>query len=295
MEKMLDQTFGMELEMSGITRIHGAEIIANYFGTEVLYEGTYYDTYYACDTYGRKWRCTYDSSIIAVDTQHKCEMVTPILKYEDDIEDLQALVRLFRAAGAVSSSKKQCGIHVHIGLGDHTIKTLKNLVNFMSAYQDVIYKALNIAPERWHWCKKLEPVLVDKFNERGLDTMEKGETAWYGKNNEYGKYQHYNPTRYHGLNLHSVFSKGTIEFRLFNGTLHAGKIRAYVLFCLAMSNYALEKKSIHRNHKNQFNDKYTMYALLCQMGFTGEKYQVIRKHLTDRLTGSLTHEGRYIK
>lgn len=292
---MLNQTFGIELEMSGITRKSGAQIIADYFGTEVFYEGTGYDVYYAFDNKGRKWKCVYDSSIIAISSEFKCEMVTPILMYNDDIDDLQEIVRRFRHAGAKSSADKMCGIHVHVGADKHSIQSLKNLVNFMSSYQDLIYKALNIAHSREPYCGKLESVLIDRFNERGLNTMEKCESAWYGKGKENGKNYHYDLSRYHGLNLHSVFSKGTIEFRLFNGTLHAGKIRAYVLLCLAMSNYALTKKSISRSKTNKFNDRYTFYALLCNMGIKGDEYGTVRKHLTENLSGSLTHEGRYIK
>lgn len=291
---MKNQTFGIEIETSGITRQKAAELIANYFGTEARHDGTYYDVYSATDRQGRKWKCMYDSSIVASSHSTKCEVVSPILTYED-MADLQEIVRILRRNGAKSSPSKQCGIHVHIGVGNHNIKTLKNLVNYMSSYQDVIYKALDIQACRERWCKKLEPMLIDKFNQRGLDSMEKGETAWYGEGRERGKHDHYNQTRYHGLNLHSVFSKGTIEFRLFNGTLHAGEIRSYVTFCLAMSNFALNAKSIRRSRKNQFNDKYTMYEMLCRIGIKGEEFKVVRDHLTKHLVGSLTHEGRYIQ
>lgn len=290
---MKNQTFGIEIETSGITRQQAAELISKYFGTEATHIGGAYDKYTAEDRQGRKWSCVYDSSIIAPDKFLKCEVVSPILTYED-MSDLQAIVRILRKNGAKSSPALQCGIHIHIGVGSHTIKTLKNLVNYMSSYQDIIYKALKIDSRRERWCQKLESSLVDKFNERGLDTFEKGESAWYGKGREQGKYQHYNPTRYHGLNLHSVFSKGTVEFRLFNGTLHAGEIRSYVCFCLAMSDFALNKKSIRRDRKNQFNDKYTMYEMLCRIGIKGEEFKVVRDHLTKHLTGSLTHEGRYV-
>ncbi|MFR6421611.1 MAG: amidoligase family protein [Coprococcus sp.] len=32
---------------------------------------------------------------------------------------------------------------------------------------------------------------------------------------DYGRSQHYNDSRYHMLNLHATFTKGTVEFRLF--------------------------------------------------------------------------------
>lgn len=292
---MKNQTFGIEIETVGKSREEVARKIAEYFGTQdtVVHAGGTYDTWKVKDTNGRTWKCMYDSSLISASHYTKCEIVSPILTY-DDMGDLQEIVRIIRKNGSISSPEKRCGIHVHIGLGNHTIKTLKNLVNYFSAYQDVIYKALKISGYRLGYCKKLEPELIDKFNVQGLDTMAKGESAWYGEGYEYGKNEHYNQTRYHGLNLHSVFSKGTIEFRLFNGTLHAGEIRSYITFCLAMSNFCLNAKSIRRNRKNQFNDKYTMYEMLCRIGIKGKEFKVVRNHLTKHLTGSLTHEGRYI-
>ena len=292
---MKNQTFGVEIETYGNTREAVAKLIAEYFHTEysVSYQGGSYDTWTAKDNQGRTWKCMKDASILAPISQ-KCEIVTPILTYSD-MNDLQEIVRIVRKNGSKSNAHHRCGIHVHVGLGNHSIKTLKNLVNFFSAYQDIIYKALQIDWNREHnYCKKLEPSLIENFNKKGLDTMEKGETAWYGAGHEYEKHEHYSFSRYHGLNLHAVFSKGTIEFRLFNGTLHAGEIRSYIVFCLAMSNFALNARSIKRNRKNQFNDKYTMYEMLCRIGIKGEEFKVVRDHLTKHLTGSLTHEGRYI-
>lgn len=60
-------------------------------------------------------------------------------------------------------------------------------------------------------------------------TNEKAEEIWYSSANDGYcggiDHQHYNSTRYHGVNLHAFFTKGTVEFRLFNSTLHAGKSR----------------------------------------------------------------------
>ena len=59
------QKFGIEIEMTGITRAKAAEVTAGYFGTRVKYLGTYYDTYAAIDTEGRQWKFMSDSSITA--------------------------------------------------------------------------------------------------------------------------------------------------------------------------------------------------------------------------------------
>ena len=40
---MKQQRFGIEIELTGIARKRGAEIVAAYFGTQPYYAGTYYD------------------------------------------------------------------------------------------------------------------------------------------------------------------------------------------------------------------------------------------------------------
>lgn len=135
---MKSQTIGVEIEMTGITREKAAEIAANFLGGAI--ERTYdsYDTYLIKTLDSRVWKVMSDSSIKtmkkekgkleAADRSYSVELVTPILKYDEDIETLQELIRLLRKAGAVSESRLQCGIHIHIGAKDHTPNTLKNLV-----------------------------------------------------------------------------------------------------------------------------------------------------------------------
>ena len=105
------QTFGVEIEMAGITRKKAARVIAGYFGTEPGYCGGNYDAYIAKDTKGRTWKAVSDSSIRA-EAAYRTEVVTPILRY-DDIEDLQEILRKLRRAGA--KVNESTGIHIHIG------------------------------------------------------------------------------------------------------------------------------------------------------------------------------------
>ena len=111
---MKSQTFGIEIEMTGITREHAARVIATHFSTAVEYVGGTYDTRVARDQQGRAWKVVSDSSI--ADTwERQTEVVSPICRWED-IETVQELTRKLRAAGA--KAHESCGIHVHIGLGE---------------------------------------------------------------------------------------------------------------------------------------------------------------------------------
>lgn len=61
-----EQKFGIEIELTGLTRKRAAEVIGKYLGQEPHYDGGYYEEYSVRDGQGRKWKVMYDSSIVAV-------------------------------------------------------------------------------------------------------------------------------------------------------------------------------------------------------------------------------------
>ena len=289
---MRTQRFGIEIEMTGITRKKAAEVIAEYFGTESFYLGTYYKTYGAKDRQGRTWKATYDSSIIAqkksrgrtvqAADEYKCEVVSPILTYED-MADLQEVVRRLRHSGAFVNS--QCGIHIHVDAGRYTPQTLRNLVNIIASKEDILYKALRIDPARLRWCKKTNEKLIETINRKKPQTMEALKDIWYAGSTR-GRDEHYNDTRYHGLNLHSTFTKGTVEFRLFNSTTHAGEIKAYIQFCLAVSHQALTQKKASARKTVTDNEKYAFRCWMLRLGLSGDEFKTCRLHFLKHLEGN---------
>ena len=289
---MRTQRFGIEIEMTGITREKAAEAIAEYFGTESFYIGTYYKTYGAKDRQGRTWKATYDSSIIAqkksggrtvrAADEYKCEVVSPILTYED-MADLQEIIRQLRHKGAFVNS--QCGIHIHVDASRYTPQTLRNLVNIIASKEDILYKALRIDPARLRWCKKTNEKLLEAINRRKPQTMEALKDIWYAGSTR-GRDEHYNDTRYHGLNLHSTFTKGTVEFRLFNSTTHAGEVKAYIQFCLAVSHQALTQKKASARKTVTDNEKYAFRCWMLRLGLSGDEFKTCRLHFLKHLEGN---------
>ena len=289
---MRTQRFGIEIEMTGITREKAAEAIAEYFGTESFYIGTYYKTYGAKDRQGRTWKATYDSSIIAqkksrgrtvqAADEYKCEIVSPILTY-GDMADLQEIIRQLRHKGAFVNS--QCGIHIHVDASRYTPQTLRNLVNIIASKEDILYKALRIDPARMRWCKKTNGELLEAINRRKPQTMEALKDIWYAGSTR-GRDEHYNDTRYHGLNLHSAFTKGTVEFRLFNSTTHAGEVKAYIQFCLAVSHQALTQKKASARKTVTDNEKYAFRCWMLRLGLSGDEFKTCRLHFLKHLEGN---------
>ena len=283
---MKTQTFGIEIEMNHITRQRAAQVVAETLGEGATFRhaGGAYDAWEVTAPDGRRWKLVSDASIAGPRDQGT-EFVSPICRWED-IETVQACVRALRAAGA--HADPSCGIHVHVGLGEHTPKTLRNLVNLVNAKEDLLTQALQISPERRsRWCQPVDPHFLAALNRRKPATSEDFARIWYDDMCwEYHAHQHYDPSRYHLLNLHSVFQKGTIEFRAFNSTLHAGEVKAYIQLCLAISHQALTVASASPARPVTDNPAYTFRCWLLRLGMNGEEFKTARTHLLKHMPGN---------
>lgn len=303
------QTFGVEIEMNGITRMKAATLAADFFGTNLsryTHATNGYYTFSAWDSQGREWKFARDVSIAGPDDE-KCEMVTPILTY-DDMEMLQELVRRLRRAGAVSNPAQGCGVHIHIGAnadteGGHNGKSLRNLVNMMSSHEDLLIKAVGIAPSRINsYCHKVFRPFADALNSAKPKTAAEVQDIWYKANGEIhpknvtngARATHYYGSRYRMLNLHSLFRTKTVEFRLFqfanpdaekkNG-LHAGELKAYIQLALVLSQQAKESRSVSATPVQLDNEKFAMRTWMNRMGMIGDEFKTAREHLCKRLSG----------
>ena len=295
--RMKEQTIGVEVEMNNITREKAARIAADFFGTH-RYENTAgrngYYTWSAWDSQGREWKFQRDVSIAGPDSE-KCELVTPILHYSD-IENLQELIRRLRKAGAISHAGIGAGVHIHIGANGHTPQSLRTLANIMASHENLIAEALKIDQGRMNrYCRTVNPKFIEQVNKKKPSTMAQLADLWYTSNGaDYGRSQHYNDSRYHMLNLHATFTKGTIEFRLFqfdkpaNGKkngLHAGQLKSYIQLCLALSQMAKDLRTASPKPQQHENPKFAMRTWLMRLGFMGEEFATARDFLTRNLEG----------
>ena len=295
--EMKNQTIGVEVEMNNIKRSKAAKIAADYFGTG-RYENTAsrngYMTWSAWDGEDREWKFQRDVSISGPDDE-KCEMVTPILHYSD-IETLQELCRQLRHAGAKSDASRGCGVHIHIGANGHTPQTLRNLANIMASHEELIAEALKLDRYRMdRYCRTVDPNFLQAVNRKKPKTMSQLADIWYtSQGASYGRTQHYNDSRYHMLNYHATFTKGTTEFRLFQfdeptaerkGGIHAGQLKSYIQLCLALSQMAKDVRTASPKPQQNENPKYAMRTWLLRLGFIGEEFATARDFLTRNLSG----------
>ena len=292
---MKAQKWGIELEFTGMTRERAARRIQEVVGGTVHNTYSDHNGWYVLAPDGRKWKIMGDSSITVQRggrnsqfSGEECEFVTPICTY-DDIPMMQECIRALRKAGAKVNDS--CGCHIHVDTALHTAKSLKNLVFLMKAKQDLIFRAVGTQRRRLNqWCRPIEDKLVDNIKGIKKDQLDKQalENTWY---NTYCPYEsrsiHYNSSRYHALNLHSTWQRGSVEFRIFEATLHAGEIRAWLNLCLAMSAQAInQKRTSPEVLDTGGNDKYAMRCWLLRLGFIGDEWKEVREHLLKNLSGN---------
>lgn len=291
-----DQFFGCEIEMTGLTRQQAAEAVAALFGTAArqTHESRLYDPWEVKDNEGKAWRFVYDSSIhgshrirrqqVTIgDGAYKVEMNSPKLEYSE-MPKLQEVVRALRHAGAVVNPS--CGMHVHVDASKHTPQSLKNALSIMYSKEDILFKALNVNESRVErWCQKVREPMLEKIRKLPTNTtMERLKREWYGEQDE--SYEHYNWTKYYALNLHSVFYRGTLEWRCFESTLHAGKVRANITLALAISAQAInQKRTVMRKTEISENPAFTFRTFLLRLGLIGPEYKNVREHLLSNLPG----------
>lgn len=280
--------------MTGITRRQAARVVADMFGTVPEYAGSYYEVWQARDREGKIWKFTYDGSIhtqvrrngryCQASSEYSTEMVSPKLEYSE-MGKLQEVVRcLKRNGGRVNSS---CGMHVHVDAANHTARSIKNALTIMYSKEDILFKALNVQTNRERqYCQKVRPTVLEEIRNMPNSniSMEKLKRAWYEGRD--GSQRHYDRTRYYALNVHAVFSKGTLEWRCFESTLHAGKVRANITLALAISAQAINQKCTHmKKTEISENPCFTFRTFLLRLGLIGPEFKNVRNHLLSNLEG----------
>lgn len=280
--------FGVELEIVGIDQIKAVEIIqgvvggvfAPYFGGVTM-------------TDGRTWKAVHDGSL-RDHTGRTCEVVSPILTWTD-VDALQAIVRALRAAGA--RVNESCGMHVHVDGAAFKAdpSKVKNMMALAYRWESVAVTIARVLQGRQIFCRTLDTALVDRFRSLRPRSLTDVAGAWYGNGRTIGS-GHYDQSRYRWINVHALFDKGTIEFRLFNGTLHAGHVKANVLFALGMAACALSSRSVsfkgrtgsttladgRRPALSVYDRRLFIVHVLC---LVGEEFKTYRQHMFKFLGG----------
>jgi len=184
----------------------------------------------------RTWKSERDGSIrVSLPNHEACEFVSPILQGEAGLEHLCEFVTWLRTNGAVINDS--CGFHVHVGVAgfvrpddnaavaDYVAKIAK-VASFNST---ALYAQTGtLSREKGVFCAKpgdevKRAVRATKRN-KSTDSLN-------------------GVSRYQMLNLTTVATKGTVEFRCFAGTLNIIKMLGHILTALLLCRVAAQLKA----------------------------------------------------
>ena len=302
--------FGVEIEVVGLTRPQAIMAIKNVEGMSPNYNTSEYGRggNYIVDRHNRRWNAVTDGSI----SPRGCEVVTPPLGY-NDMEMLQRVLRALRAAGAYCNVS--CGQHVHVSSPQLDYKAVARLSRTFHKWDAYIRKSGGVQDRRTGeygpsgYCWITPSSVVEALEDAAKQSAASFERAWYrsneaaGANGRYGysPQGRYHNSRYNALNLNSFFFRGTVEFRQFEGTTHAGKMKANVQLAIAMVIKAIEGKRVRKDAMLELpTDKDILafkwyYYIVCQLGLKGDEFKTARLHLMSKLDGNVQKGERKVK
>ncbi|MEN6520061.1 MAG: amidoligase family protein [Armatimonadota bacterium] len=283
--KLQELRFGVEIETVKRRRGDVANAIQSVVGGAATHVGrsSSFDPWEVRDDQNRVWKVVADSSLSNVAPEFRAEVVSPVLTYED-LLDLQDVVRAIRRCGSVVDEK--CGMHIHVDASAFDGRSLTNLAKIIHKQEELILTALGVSAERMRrYTKPMSPDFIAKIESSRPKTKEQMNRIWYGYQNNHP--EHYDQTRYYGVNFHNVWYRGTVEFRWFAATLHAGKVKAAIQFVLAIAAKALNNRgaSSRRRQFDPQSAKYDFRCFLLRLGMNGDEFKTARKHLLCAMPG----------
>ncbi|MGI4871453.1 MAG: amidoligase family protein [Janthinobacterium lividum] len=216
----LTRTFGVEIEAFGVTR---AALLA-----ELRAQGLQaQDAGYTHDATPH-WKVVSDGSITG---PNAFELVSPILRGYEGLEDLARACRALKICGAQVNNS--CGLHVHFGARDLRIEHLRQVVRNYLVLEPTIDQLMPSA-RRGNantYCLGLLRGRTQAEAERQLlaaTTADELTTAANGN------------SRYFKVNMQSFRRHGTVEFRQHSGSTDYEKISFWVKFLHNLIDYSAQ-------------------------------------------------------
>ena len=141
---------------------------------------------------------------------------------------------------------RSCGLHVHLDASDARDNPVKmaHILRTFLAVEDLLFSML--PQSRWdnHYCDHIG-ARYDFGNFPDTITAQDFDMKWYksadDKEIQRRKCDKYDSTRYCSVNLHSLFYRGTVEFRHHAGTVNADKILRWVSILQSILGYAMDR------------------------------------------------------
>jgi hypothetical protein len=174
------------------------------------------------------------------------EVVSPILRGEEGIAQLTTVCNTLTAIGCVVN--KDCGLHVHVGARGASVAQLRNACKMFAKYEsqfDAVVASSRRGDANRYALSNVN-ILAGSTLEQKFSTLDSARTVEaLGKamNGGFVRVQ-YSPFRYRKMNLQSMATHGTVEFRQHAGSTDAAKIVAWVKLVTGFMATAMSVRSV---------------------------------------------------
>ena len=283
--------FGVELELLIPREVGKSKVVEvlNESGIDTRPERYGHDTV-------EYWKMTTDSTVDALTLHYTHtgghELVSPKLYGQEGKAQLKTVLKVLNDLGC--RVNKTCGTHVHHDVTDVMIQSkevatnfLNNLISTIVKYEHLIYRL--VSPSRLkkvgghYWTK---PARVIFNNVVGTYRTTSGELSKVISNNVKRdcdrKYERHGSgvdcntylsntqnSRYCGLNLKNIWTRGSVEFRYHQGTLSFEKLWSWIVFTQAF--IVVNKKNNRVNFSPVQSNRDGLFHLRRAVGFIGSK------------------------
>ena len=243
------------------------------------------------------WKMTSDCTVKALSLSRSFygnnELVSPKLRGQEGKKELKTVLEVLNNLGC--RVNKTCGTHVHHDVTDTMLKNqevvttfLNNLIKTVLKYEHLIYRLISPSrlkrigqgwwtlPARYvfgklsNWDTELSVEKITKTVKKSLkrDCDRKYENCGEGVGTSVTP-NSTQQSRYCGLNLKNIWTRGSVEFRYHQGTLSFDKLWAWIVFTQAILNVSKINKSV--NFTNVQKNEHGMFHLRKAVGFIGSK------------------------
>tara|TARA_R110001583_G_scaffold86509_2_gene225940 strand:- start:5775 stop:6920 length:1146 start_codon:yes stop_codon:yes gene_type:complete len=189
------------------------------------------------------WSNVSDGSINTEGSGMGTELVSTPASGDLLMENINNLMRWKDYYGAWVN--RSCGFHVHFNSIDKTPREVAHIAIVYQKFQDVLKSMMPDSRQDSNWCRDSTMNLNAL---RNVDSEEALIDEYYESMDCSPSSEKYNDARYCGINIHSRYYHGTIEFRLHSGTINKEKITNWIsiLNCIMLkgveiSSYSNEK------------------------------------------------------
>jgi hypothetical protein len=195
-----------------------------------------------------QWKIVEDGSLRNVGPAglRGAELVSPILKGEDGLEQVRKVCAALVAMGARVNTG--CGVHVHVGAREASTTQIRNLCKLFLKYEEQFDAVVPASRRNNRYCgSNKSRALSTTGNVQALcDRLDRAQAVSSLANIMNGGLERaqYNSFRYHKLNLQSYVTHGTVEFRQHSGSIDGVKIAHWVRLVTGFVSRAYSLKSV---------------------------------------------------